>query len=218
MKIEKNGFLLACFLFCALTFLADGERSLVSAASAKGTPLDAIKTAQTAVDASDIDLFRTVVDMDALLQSASEDARKELVSLYRAGELEGLEPALAAMLAEGDGFAAQVAMQVFFQDIKDYVTIGIGNGYFSGSRVLSEGQASPFPGIMKHASSAKKEIKVGKVISQSGNRAVVSATLVDHEVGSYPLNLGLTKQTQGWRVDSVTNTRSLVRSIVKSSK
>lgn len=181
-------------------------------------PLEAVGLAGKAIETADVDLFRSVVNMDALLESASEDIRKELVSLAGKGQLKGINPTILALINEDDSLTAKLAVQLFSQDIKDYVAIGIRNGYFSGRQTLPSDMTGPFPGIMKKASHAKKEIKPGKVLSQKGNRAVVSATLVDHQLGSFPLELGLAKTDRGWEVDSLVNARSLVKSLAEKKK
>lgn len=183
-------------------------------ASAGGGPFEAVVIANKSVEIADVDLFRSVVNMDALLANAAEDIRKELISLSGEGQLGNINPAVLAVINKGDSLTSQFAVQLFTQDIKDYVAIGIQNGYFAGRQTLPVDMTGPFPGIMKKASHAKKEIRPGKVVSQKADRAVVSATLVDHQLGSFPLELGLSMTERGWMVDSVVNVRSLVRNLV----
>ena len=190
----------------------------VGPALAASGPLEAVSLANKAIETSDVDLFRSVVDMNALLENASEDIRQELVLLANKGQLKDINPAVLAVLNDSDGLASKFALQLFAQDIKDYVAIGIRNGYFSGRQTLPSDMTGPFPGIMKKASHAKKEIQAGRVLSQKGDRAVVSATLVDHQLGSFPLELGLAKTERGWEVDSLANVRSLVKGIAAKKK
>lgn len=195
-------------------FLGAAGLALPGNAAASG-PLDSLHVAQQGIDQCDPDLFRQAVDVDAVFNSGFDTLLSVLADEVRAGNIGG-ENALLAMaisgLNSGDGTNAALFKQLLSSEAKSFVSAGISGGYFAGNpngKVSKD--AGAFSSLLKDISKERKQLVPGKVISQNGNDAVISAQLVDGDAGRFPLKLRLEKDNGRWQVKEVLNAQELLQ-------
>jgi hypothetical protein len=199
----------ATVLLCLglLTFALPGS------AVASG-PLDSLRVAQQGIDQCDPDLFRQAVDVDAVYNNGFDTLLSVLADEVRAGNIGG-ENALLAMavsgLSSGDGKNLELLKQLLSSEVKSFVTAGISGGYFAGEPNGKVNNAGAFSSLLKDISKERKQLVPGKVLSQKGNEAVISARLVDGGAGTFPLKLKLENDNGRWQVKEVLNARELLQ-------
>ena len=179
-------------------------------------PLEAIATAQKAIDGSDATLFNKVVDVDSILDKGLVSALEILNQRMREGKLSNVNPVLALMLSgmAQDPAKVELVRVLLGTEIKKFVTAGINGGYFAGKPNGKVGGGA-FPSLLHGLSKDRKELVPGKVLSREGNTATLSATLVDHGAGAFPLELGLTREGELWRVTEIVNVHALLDGALK---
>lgn len=183
------------------------------ARAASSDPLSAIVKAQQGIDQSDIDIFNQAVDVDSVLNKASGSLNTALREQMAAGKLGGGAGAMVLLLSSAEGNPAQAGLlkQYMLSEVKSFVAAGVNGGYFAGK---PNGRVKPESGTLAASlprlSKARKELVPGKVMSQQGDKATVSATFVDAKAGRFPLALALERQNGNWRVTEVTNSAELL--------
>ena len=195
-------------------FLSAAGLALPGNAAASG-PLDSLQVAQQGIDRCDPDLFRQAVDVDSVFNSGFDTLLSVLADEVRAGNIGG-ENALLAMavsgLNSGGGSNAALLKQLLSSEAKSFVTAGISGGYFAGNPNGKVGKdAGAFSSLLKDISKERKQLVPGKVLSQNGNDAVISAQLVDGGAGKFPLKLRLEKDNGRWQVKEVLNAQELLQ-------
>lgn len=205
-RFLRNGFA----VFLAVFFL-----SLPCALAAQG-PLDAVTTAQKAIDSSDATLFNKVVNVDSILDKGAASALDILTQKMRNGELVGVNPVLALTLSSmgQDPMKIEMLRGLLGAEIKKFVAAGINGGYFAG-KPNGKGDGGAFSGLLQGLSREKKELVPGRVLSEKGDAATISATLVDYGAGKFPLELGLIQENGLWRITEVLNIRALLDSALQ---
>ena len=197
---------------------------LASPAQAAG-PLDAVSNARAAVNADDVDAFNAAVDVDAVLQSGLTEGLDLLCTQAASGKLsQNVDPMMALALSgvasdcRPDNPQLLLLRALVQSEAKSFVAAGVGGGYFAGKpngRVAESGMHSK---LLRGMSSARKELLPGKVISQTGDAAEVSATLRDAKAGEFPLRLKVERKNAAWRITEVLNARELVRGAMEAHR
>ena len=221
--IRFSSTLFAATLLCS-SFLLFAPGMCAEASAAASGPLAALATAQKGIDEANSDLFTQAVDIDSVLNKATGTLTAAVQKQVAEGKMGGSNAMLALSLAgAGDPNSPQGAMikQMLLSEVKSFVAAGINGGYFAGEpngKVTSSSGSFGSLIDIKKMSKGRKEIVPGKVISQKGEAATVSATLVDHGTGRFPLMLGMEQQNGRWRVTEVTNAADLLERATQSAR
>ncbi len=213
-------FRIACLVLAALAALLALPRTDVLAANA-GDPLYAVSQAQRAIDKQDMALFESVVDIDRMLSSASRESATVLASMQQGGDMPALPPALGLALAGlggGNPRAVDMFSSLLASEARKFIAIGITDGFFAGKTQKNKSNKDKFPILFKGVSTARKELKPGKILENDGNAARVSTTLVDAEAGAIPLELGLSRDGGNWKIVKLDNISELVKQTVAGKK
>lgn len=203
----------------ALLFVCAMAWQPAKAAAAGGTPLGALVTAQKAIDTCNYEMFSKVVDIDAVLKSGIHPALNGLAQQARKGQLQGVNPVLLLLLGSvdmRDPAKVQMVEQLLSSELKTFVASGISGGYFAGAPNGKGGGAAS--ALLEGLSDGRKELVGKKVLKESGNKASVAATLIDHGAGSFPLELGLARHDGVWRVVSIDNAQQLINDALASAQ
>jgi hypothetical protein len=207
-------------LLCAALLLTEAARpDFAEAASA--TPLDALVNAQKGIDRKDSDLFNQSVDVATVVDRASD----ELLAVMRdqaaadrvdAGNI-GMILALTAV-AEDAG-QTPLIKQLLVSEVKTFIAAGINQGYFAGTpdkavKLPHGSLASALPKMP----TGRREIRPGKILSESGDSATISAAFLDPAAGRLPLELAMERRQGHWRVVEILNARSLFDQAVKHAR
>jgi hypothetical protein len=183
-------------------------------------PLSAVAVARQGIEQADVDLFNQAVDVDAVLNRAFNTLNKALRE-HLAADTGNDAVAVAAFFTAATENAAQDGFlrQLVISEMKGFVAAGINGGYFAGK---PNGLLSPGKGILSallpKLSQGRKELIPGKVLSQHKDKAVVSATFVDAEAGSFPLTLALQRRQGNWLVTEVVNAAQLLDEAVSRGR
>ncbi len=202
----------------ALAFFMGMALPFAHAANGAGSPLAALVTAQKAIDTSDYTLFTQAVDIDAVLKNGIQPALKGLTQQAQKGQLQGVNPVLLLLLGSvdlHDPAKVQVVEQLLSSEVKTFVASGVSGGYFAGKPNGKGGSASA---LLEGLSDGRKELVGKKVLKESGNKATVTATLIDHGAGSFPLELGLARHDGAWRVVSIDNAKQLINDALAAAQ
>ncbi|MCC8195037.1 MAG: hypothetical protein LIP28_10365 [Deltaproteobacteria bacterium] len=179
------------------------------AASATG-PADSVAMLQKGIDAKDLSLVETYLDIDAVVAKgtaqvlADDDIAKEAAQ----------NPAIGLVLALGGNAATNEALRsLLVSEARSYVTYGVLSGAFAGK---PEKTQTPYRGIFGKAfrggAKDRKVFSPAKLVRQDGDTAVVTTTLTDGTKGrKYPLELRLEKRDAVWRVSELVNAAEFIR-------
>jgi len=198
------------FLFGLVFFLA-----VASPTQAADSPRAALVQAQRGIDETDSRLFNAVVDVASVVDRASE----VLIVAFReqaasGGDFGGGNMAVLLALAASAEDSGQIALlkPLLLSEVQGFVATGINGGYFAGKPDRSvKPPRNSLAGALRKMPVGRREIVPGKVHSQQGARARMSATFKDPGAGSLPLELVLEQQSQGWRVVEIANAKELFR-------
>lgn len=188
---------------------------------ADSDPLSAITLAQQGIEQSDSDLFNRAVDVDSVLNKASDTLNTALREQFAAGKLSGGAGAMILLLStsEEDSAKAGLVKQLMVSEVKDFLAAGINGGYFAGK---PNGTIKPSRGTLASTlpkmSKGRKELIPGKVLSQKDGKAMVSATFADAKAGRFPLTLALERQNGNWRVTEIANAAELLEEATKRER
>lgn len=209
--------LAAALLACACALSSGPAQAAEPAAK---TPLQALTLAQQAIDGSDPDAFKRVVDVDSVLSRGLDDSFAGIQKLAAGGEMRGSGAMLALVLVgASDPAKSKAIKQLLASEVKGFVTAGIRGGYFAGKPNGSvPADSGAFSPLLEGLSKSRKEIVPGRVLSQKAGSAVASATFVDHGAGRFPLELALENKEGGWRVVGINNAAALVEEAAKNAR
>ena len=206
------------FLFAVLVCMVVTPSSYAVAATIT-EPLQTVTVAQKGIDTSDYDLFNQAVDVDGLINNSLDTALKGLKTSMENGRLEGANPVLMLTLGSldfNDPIKLAMIKGLLASETRNMISAGIRGGYFAGkpNGKVNKQQSALLEGL----SDKRKELIPGKVISQSGSQAVITATLKDADAGNIPLELGVDKVQGSWRITHVRNAAKIVDETIKNNK
>jgi hypothetical protein len=178
-------------------------------------PLDALILAQKGIDSMDPGPFHQAVDLEAIMARGLDAAVNVL--LERTRESAPLDPFLALIvrgLIEGSPQTGEFLKSFLVSETRTFINAGISRGVFAGNSKGDPGFSPLFEGI----SPGRKEILPGKVLSRKGGRATVSATLLDHGAGRFPLRLAVENAGGRWRITEILNVPELIRAALRHER
>lgn len=202
------------FFICFFVWALGVPRS--SPAASIG-PVHAVDMLQKGVDAADVGLAETYIDLDsvaakaALVAVADESVRREA----------GKHPAGAVVLLLGASSDANEALRdMLASEVKEYFRYGVASGAFAGT---PKPDATPYRGIFgktfRGGVKDKKTLGPAKVKKSSGDSANVVATLTSGMKGkTYPLEMVLQNQNGTWRIVEIANLPELIRLGIQGGK
>ncbi|MDR0828256.1 MAG: hypothetical protein LBN33_10385 [Desulfovibrio sp.] len=194
------------FLFCCLFTSA-----LPGPAAQAGGPLSALTLAQNGIDQCDSDLFNKAVDVGEVTDHAADALLAALLKASSEGRLDasaGMVISLVKMAK--DSGQDKFIKQLLLSEIKSFLASGINGGWFAGKAdEKTQSPGSGFAAYLKKLPRGRRTILPGKVLSESGDQAEVSATFTDPQAGAFPLVLGLKRQDGVWRVMEIKNAMEL---------
>lgn len=195
--------------------------ALPARADASG-PLGALITAQKGIDQSDSDLFNQAVDIPTVVDRASDALLTALREEAAAGRLDAGNLGMVLALAGAADNAGQTALikQLLISEVKSFVASGINGGYFAGSdKAKTKASRGSLASALDKMPKGRREIRPGSILSHTDNIATVSATFIDPEAGSLPLELALEQQDGGnWRVTEILNAKTLFEQAARHRK
>jgi hypothetical protein len=189
------------------------------ALSAQG-PLASLEIAQQGIDACDSDMFNRVVDVPSVVNSASDAIISALSRLAADGELDGgLAVALTMIGADRESPQMALIKPLLVSEIRGFVAAGINGGYFAGTPKQNfEPPRGSLASTLEKMPVGRRRIVPGKILSQEGDTALVSATFVDPKAGPFALELAMRLEGELWRVREIANAEALVREAVKRDR
>lgn len=201
------------FFSCALTALVGGT----IARAAQGGPERTVRTAQKAIDARDMALLDTCLDLESLTIKAvdlavTDDSVMQSVEKY---------PAAAVVLALGSASGANEAIRTMLaNEVVEYVRHGVTSGAFAGQPVAD---ASVYRGIFSKAFRGERKDRVlfgpATVTKKDASSATVTTTLVHGDKGrTYPLELLARQRDGAWRIVEILNMPELLREATRRKK
>lgn len=176
--------------------------------AADSGPMTAITNTQKAIDESNSDLMNQAIDLNSVLDKASDTLMASLQQQIDAGTIDSTSITMAlslANMAEESGKGAFVK-QLLLSEVRGFVTSGVNGGYFAGK---PNGKVKPprasLASTLEKMPRGRREIIPGKVLSNKDGKASVSATFVDPEAGRLPLVLAVEQQGNDWRITEISN-------------
>ena len=184
--------------FCGILML-----SFSCAAFAAGDPEQAVRDAQSAIDAKNADRFEQLVDVGRILGTATD------LLLAEADRPDGrLPPILAIMLSSVKDSQALAGLRTLItREIHIFVRYGILSGNFAGKPDQSVRPGGMLAPLFSNASLGRKELRIAGPSSPDGNDQVfLPVELKDCGNGNtYPLLLRLQRNSTDWRITEIVN-------------
>jgi len=175
----------------------------VCTAFAAGTPEQAVRNAQRAIDTKNADLFDQLVDTTRILNAATN------LLLAEADKPNGhLPPLLTLILSSVKDSQALTALRTLItQETHTFLRYGILSGNFAGTPDRSVRPGGMLTPLFSDASMGRKELHVAGPSAPDGQeRAFLPVELKDHGNGNiYPLLLRLQRHPPDWRIVEVVN-------------
>jgi hypothetical protein len=186
-------------ILCLVLFL-----SVVCATTfAAGTPEQAVRDAQRAIDTKNADLFDQLVDTRGILNAATD------LLLAEADKPKGqLPPMLALMLSSVKDSQALAALRTLItQEAHTFLRYGVLSGNFAGKPDNSVRPGGMLAPLFSNASMGRKELRVAGPSAPGGQEGVfLPVELKDYGNGNvYPLLLRLQWQPPDWRIVEIVN-------------
>ena len=186
---------------------------------ARPAPAASLQQIQQALDNRDIALFERRVDVDSLIDQA---LALLLERVKRSGQNgEALPPALTLMAYSlQDESLAPSIRAMLKKELGSFVRSGVRTGHLNGHPqrdVQPEGMLARF---LPEISTGAKTLKAtGAPTTQADGGCVLPASLHDAGNGrTYPLQLAMRPQADGWQVCEVRNMPALLRLLEQESK
>lgn len=184
-------------------------------------PLEALKQMQRGVDNCDSDTFHSGIDVDSVVNKASDALMVVLREQAAAGNLgdSNLGMALAfANMAEGSGQGAFLK-QMLVSEVKNFLVSGVNGCYFAGkpSGTIKASGLS-LASTLEKLPKGRREIIPGKVLSDEDGKAEVSAVFVDPEAGRFPLRLAVEQRGKHWKVVEILNADEVFQKVSRHSR
>ena len=185
------------------------------------SPAQALARAQQGIDKADADLFNSAVDVNSIVSKASSP----LLAAFRDQAAEGklgdsnMVMILALAGAAEESGKLDLVKPLLISEVRGFVATGINGGYFSGrpDATVKPPRGSLASSLTKMPK-GRREIVPGKILSEQGDKAVMSATFVDPKAGRLPLELALEKRNNTWQVVEITNARELFNEAVRRNR
>ena len=197
------------FFFIMLT-LAALLAFAAAPAFAAATPEGTVPLLQKAIDGSDAALLEKHMDLDSVINKATDFVLADPTALKAAQQT----PAVALLIAGmgSDPKAKAVLKKILVQETRGFVTQGVSTGAFAGKKASGKskdgGLLSP---LFADASKGRKEFGPAKLLERKGGSAKVATSLYDAGAKErYPLELRLEEQQGVWRVIEVMNIKQLI--------
>lgn len=184
-------------------------------------PLDALKYMQDGVDQADSDIFNQGIDVDSVVNKASDSLLAALKQQAAEGNMGNSNLGMALMfanMAENSGQGAFIK-QMLVSEVKSFMASGVNGGYFAGKpngRVKTSGAS--LVSTLEKMPQGRRQILPGKLLSSKDGKAEVSATFVDPEAGKFPLKLGLEERNNKWKVVEILNAQELFEAATKRQR
>jgi hypothetical protein len=177
--------------------------SISCAAFAAGTPEQAVRDAQRAIDTNNADRFDQLVDTRHILDAAS------VLLLAEADKPNGcLPPMLALMLSSVKDSQALASLRALItQETHSFVRYGVLSGHFAGKPDRSVRPGGVLAPLFSDVSMGRKELRVAGPSAPIGqDRALLPVELKDYGNGNiYPLLLRLQWTSPDWRIMEIVN-------------
>ena len=210
-------------LACALLIPIMLYMSLIpnKASAADSGPVSALVNVQKAIDESDSDVMNQSIDLNSVLNKASDTLMASLQQQIDAGTIDSTSITMAlslANMAEESGKGAFVK-QLLLSEVRGFVTSGVNGGYFAGK---PNGKVKPprasLASTLEKMPRGRREIIPGKILSNKDGKASVAATFVDPEAGRLPLVLAVEQQGNDWRITEISNASELFEQASKKRR
>jgi len=200
----------------------------VGVSRAADSPLAALVQAQRGIDEANSDLFNAVVDVASVVGRASD----VLIVVFReqavsgtggmfGGDLGGGNIGALLALAASAGGSGHIALlrQLLITEMKNFVATGVNGGYFAGKPDPSVSPSrSSLAEALRKMPAGRREIVPGRVLSQQGGKARMSAAFNEPEAGSLPLELIFEQHKGGWRVVEIANAKEVFHEAAKRKR
>ena len=177
--------------------------SISCAAFAAGTPEQAVRDAQRAIDTKNADRFDQLVDTRHILDAAS------VLLLAEADKPNGrLPPLLALMLSSVKDSQALASLRALItQETHSFVRYGVLSGHFAGTPDRSVRPGGVLAPLFSDVSMGRKELRVAGPSAPIGqDQVLLPVELKDYGNGiTYPLLLRLQCASPDWRIMEIVN-------------
>ena len=188
---------------CCLILLVSMLVSMSCAAFAAGTPEQAVRDAQRAIDTKNAERFDQLVDARHILEAAA------VLLLAEADKPNGrLPPLLALMLSSVKDSQALASLRALItQEIHNFVRYGVVSGHFAGRPDHSIRPGGMLAPLFNDVSMGRKELRVaGPPATIGQDRVLLPVELKDYGNGNtYPLLLRLQWTSPDWRIMEIVN-------------
>ena len=197
--------------FCLIIML-----SFFCTVFAAGTPEQAVRDVQRAIDTKNADRFDQLVDTGRILGAATD------LLLAEAGKADGqLPPMLALMLSSVKDSQALAGLQALIaQEIHAFVRYGILSGNFAGEPDQSVRPGGMLALLFSDVSMGRKELRIAGPSASSGqDQALLPVELKDRGNDNvYPLLLRLRWSSPSWRIVEIVNLPDIWNTIQTEAK
>ena len=177
--------------------------SIACAAFATGTPEQAVRDAQRAIDTKNADLFDQIVDTRRILDAATD------MLLAEADKPNGrLPPMLALMLSSTKDSQALAGLRTLIaREAHTFVRYGVVSGNFAGKPDHSIRPGGMLAPLFSDVSMGRKELRAAGPPAPVGKeQSLLPVELKDHGNGNtYPLLLRLQWMSPDWRIVEIVN-------------
>ena len=185
------------FLCCILIV------SFFCTAFAAGTPEQAVRDVQRAIDAKNADRFEQLVDVKRILDAATN------LLLAEADKPNGLLPPMLALMLSSvkDSQALAGLRALITQETHAFVRYGVLSGNFAGTPDQSVRPGGMLASLFSDVSMGRKELRIAGPSAPNGqDRVLLPVELKDHGNDNiYPLLARLQWRSPDWRVVEIVN-------------
>lgn len=205
------------FVFLCALLLSAAPQAFAASHPALGS----LALVQQGIDERNSDLVTQTLDIGAVVDKASDALVAALRDQGAQGTLGDSNLALAlsfAALAEDSGQTA-LLKPLLISEVKGFVAAGVNGGYFAGTPDPSiKRSKGSLAGALDKLSPGRRQVIPGKVLSETTDTAVVSATFVDPKAGRLPLELAMEQRDGRWRVVEILNAKTLFGEAARRAK
>jgi len=185
-------------------------------AFAAGTPEQAVRDAQRAIDAKNADRFEQLVDVRHILDAATD------MLLAEADKPNGLLPPMLALMFSSvkDSQALAGLRALIVRETHAFVRYGVLSGNFAGTPDHSVRPGGMLAPLFGDVSTGRKEMRIAGPSAPDGqNQALLPVELKDHgNDNSYPLLLRLQWLSPDWRIVEIVNLPDIWNQIMAEAK
>lgn len=182
------------------------------------SPLAALKVAQYGIDVCNSDYFNQVVDVPAVVDKASDPLLAALRAQSTEKDQSG-QAMLLIMLATANEDTLAMLRPLLTSEVRGLVNTGINGCHFAGHpQKDSKAAKGSLASLLDKMSPGRRCIVPGKVLSQEGDRASVTAKFVDPKEGAFDLLLVMQQENGLWRVKEISNARKLFEEAIRRGR